>query len=536
MPPSDSRDDLIRTLLCPAAFPWRPDTVELIETHISWVFLAGDRVVKIKRPVHFGFVDHSTIERRRHSCEEEVRLNRRLTDDIYLGTVPIIRHGDRLVVNADGEPFDWATLMRRLPADRMLDTLLSSGSAPGNLVDLLARRLIPFHRHAAGCCDGETDRSAATITAVVSDNLDELRDFAGGPIGALQFALVEEAMRTFLADYSQLFKQRVNDGWVRDGHGDLRAEHICLEEGAVQIFDCIEFNQSIRCADVASDLAFLLMDLSRLGAEATASELEERYREAGIDLPTPLMRFYRAHRALVRAKIDSLTTAGGLQPNPELAFEAAAYLDLAARSALTVRPFLMAMTGLSGTGKSTVAASVARATGADLISSDVVRKQLAGITGPATATWGKGLYTAEWNERTYQRLFARAKETLRAGRPLVLDASFLDERWREYAGGLASAASVPFLLVETVCDEQVAAERIAARVARGDSASDADLAIYAHQRRMLATAPVAVPRGAIAVRVDTSIGAGNRVDPVFAALQGAEVLRPHLQTEPPRTS
>jgi len=536
MPPSNSRDDLIRTLLRPAAFPWRPATVELIETHISWVFLAGDRVVKIKRPVHFGFVDHSTIERRRHSCEEEVRLNRRLTDDIYLGAVPIIRHGDRLVVDADGDPFDWATLMRRLPADRMLDTLLASGSAPGDLGDLLARRLIPFHRDAVGRCDDETDGSAASITAVVTDNLDELRDIAGGPRDVLQFALVDEAMRSFLADESHLFQQRVSGGWVRDGHGDLRAEHICLAEGAVQIFDCVEFNPSIRCADIASDLAFLLMDLSRLGAEASASELEKRYRQAGIDLPAPLVRFYQAHRALVRAKIDALPMAGGLRQHRDLAPEASAYLDLAARAALTVRPFLMAMTGLSGTGKSTVAASIARATGADLISSDLVRKALAEVTGPATATWGKGLYTTEWNERTYQRLFTRAGEALRGGRPVVLDATFLDERWRERAVALTEAASVPFVLVETVCDARVVAARIAARAARGDSASDAGLAIYDRQRTMLASAPVAVPRGAIAVRVNTSTEAGNRLDSVFAALQRAEVLRPDMPTELPPTA
>ena len=532
MPPDDARDDLIRTLLRSTAFPWRPTTVELIETHISWVFLAGDRVVKIKRPVHFGFVDHSTVERRRQSCEEEVRLNRRLTDDVYLGTVPIARHGDRLVVGAAGEPFDWATLMRRLPAERMLDTLLASASAPDNLGDLLARRLLPFHRHTAGRCDGATDGSAASITAIVTGNLDQLREVTGGPIGTLLFALVDEAMRTFLVDNAQRFRHRVRDGWVRDGHGDLRAEHICLAGGAVQIFDCVEFSPSIRCADIASDLAFLLMDLGRLGAEAVASELEGRYRNAGIDLPTPLVRFYRAHRGLVRAKIDGLTMAGGLRPHPGLAGEAAAYLDLAARAALTVHPFLLAMTGLSGTGKSTVAAAIARATGADLISSDVVRKELAGVTGPAAATWGEGLYSAEWHERTYQHLVTRAAEVLRAGRPVVLDATFLDERWRARTAGLAGAAAVPFLLVETVCDDHTAAARIAARAARGDSASDADLAVYDRQRTMRSSAPVAIPRGAIAVRVDTNTEGGNRLDPVFAALQGAGVLRPELPAEP----
>ncbi|MGI8476548.1 MAG: AAA family ATPase [Thermomicrobiales bacterium] len=525
--PQISRDDLIRTLLRPEAYPWNPTSVELVETHMSWVFLAGDRVVKIKRPVRFGFVDHSGIGQRRFSCEEEVRLNRRLTDGVYLGTVPVGRHGDRLVVGGEGEPFDWATLMRCLPAERMLDSLLSSGSAPGDLADLLARRLIPFHREAAPRCDRGTGGSEAAVRAVVTSNLDELRAFAGGPIGAVQFALVEEAMRAFLVDNAPLLRRRVSDGWVREGHGDLRTEHICLDGGVVQIFDCVEFSRAIRCADVASDLAFLLMDLGRLGAESIGSGLKERYNEARIDLPPPLVRFYRAHRALVRAKIDCLTIAEGLRPHPGLASAAAVHLDLATLSSLTVRPFVIAMTGLSGTGKSTVAAAIARATGADMVASDVVRKELAGVTGSCPAGWGEGLYGAEWNERTYERLLAVAAESLGAGRPAVLDATFLDERWRERAVGLASAASAPFLLVETVCDEQLAAARIAARSAGGRSASDADIAVHDRQRAMRAGSPVAVPSGVVVVRVDTGTEAGGRLDPVFAALNKAGVLRTH---------
>lgn len=532
MPPGHSRDDLIRTLLDPAAFPWRPPTVDLIETHMSWVVLAGDRVIKIKRPVHFGFVDHTRIEQRRHSCEEEVRLNRRMTEDVYLGTIPVIQSGNRLFVGADGVLFDWAVLMRRLPADRMLDTLLSGGSAPGDAVDLLARHLIPFHREKAAICDRETVGSAATMTAVVTANLDELRG-VGGSIESLQFTLVEESMRCFMREHAPLFQQRVNEGWVKDGHGDLRAEHICLEEnGPVQIFDCVEFSPSIRCADIASDLAFLLMDLDRLGAETTASGLAGRYREAGIDLPTRLLRFYQAHRALVRAKIDALTMAGGIQSHSGLADEAADYLNVAARAVLTVKPFLLAMTGLSGTGKSTVASSIACATGADLLSSDLVRKEMAGVTGPAAAAWGEGIYSADWNERTYQRLIMRADRALREGRPVVLDGTFLDKRWRELAAQLASIASTPFLLVETVCDESVVAARIAARAATETSASDASSAIHDRQRENLASGSLTIPRGAIAVRVDTSAESGNRLDPVFAALQRAEVIRLRLPADP----
>ena len=192
-------------------------------------------------------------------------------------------------------------------------------------------------------------------------------------------------MRQFVATRDELLRARAAAGWIREGHGDLRVGHVCLEPGGVvQIFDCVEFNRDLRCADVASDLAFLLMDLTRLGASEVATSLLARYREAGLDLPDELLRLYSAHRALVRAKIAGLELPGsGREEAARLMAEATDYLDLASGAALTVQPVLVAMTGLSGTGKSTVARRLARALGARLFASDVVRKELAGIEGPA---------------------------------------------------------------------------------------------------------------------------------------------------------
>ena len=206
--------------------------------------------------------------------------------------------------------------------------------------------------------------SAETTAAVLTDNLAELRPFAGSILAPVQFGLVERAMRGFLAAHQDVLAARAASGWVRDGHGDLRCEHICLEtDGAVQIFDCIEFNPAIRCADVASDLAFLLMDLDRLGASGVGTEVLRLYRDGGIDLPDRLVRLFRAHRALVRAKVDCLTIAGGGEDPARRTRRAVEYLDLATAAVLTVRPVLIAMTGLSGTGKSTVARRLARALG-----------------------------------------------------------------------------------------------------------------------------------------------------------------------------
>ena len=517
---------LVESLQRPEAYPWRPENVDLVETHISWVFLAGDRVVKVKRPVQFPFVDHRSAAQRRHSCEEEARLNRRLTMDVYLGVVPIRRSGAELAVDGEGEPVEWATLMRRLPHDRMLDVLLAANEAPHDLADRLAAVLIPFHRETAGRCDA----TEPELTAVITDNLDELRPFAGPLLGATQFALLDEAMRGFIGDHGDLLAKRVAEGWIRDGHGDLRAEHVCLEPDGVQIFDCVEFNSALRCADVASDLAFLVMDLDRLGTGSAAQELVAHYRAAGIDLPDPLLRWYRAHRALVRAKVACIETGGDATTHPELTQVASTYLDLATAAMLSFQPFLIAMTGLSGTGKSTVAASLARATGAELLASDVVRKHVAGVSGPSPADWGEGLYDEAWTERTYDALFSRAAEALRAGRTVILDASFLDGDRREQAAAVAAHAGVPFLLVGTICDPAIAEARIKARAARGASASDATTAVFRRQQREALRRVPPVPDGAIHIQIDTGLPNVQATNLVLAALNSNRSRVPCLMT------
>ncbi|HEU0116395.1 MAG TPA: hypothetical protein VFQ80_17025, partial [Thermomicrobiales bacterium] len=217
--------DLIAALQRPEAYPWRPDAVEMVTTHLSWVFLAGDRVVKVKRPVVYPFVDYASLDRRRQACLDEVRLNRRLTDGVYLAVAPITRTAAGCRVGGAGVPIEWATVMRRLPADAMLDARLARGAVPADMVDRLAARLLPFHRDLAPSC-GVAPATADAATKVVTDNLAELAPFRNAPLGEIQFDLVAAALRRFASERADLLRARAAAGWIREGHGDLRAEHV----------------------------------------------------------------------------------------------------------------------------------------------------------------------------------------------------------------------------------------------------------------------------------------------------------------------
>lgn len=522
-----TRDFDPRGLLRPDAYPWKPSEVELIETHISWVYLAGDKVVKVKRPLKLDFVDHTSLEARRMSCEEEVRLNRRLTSDVYLEAVPITATDGGVEVQGDGPVVEWATLMRRMPASGMLDVLLAGGAAPENLAEIIAGRLIPFHADGAPPCEGDPDDITSMVLDVVTDNLSELARY---PLAPAQLGLIQRSMRGFIERERPRLAERTRNGWVRDGHGDLRCDHICIElDGAVQVFDCIEFNPDLRCADVASDLAFLLMDLRRLGANETAEDLVRRYRAAGFELPDDVLRLYWAHRALVRAKValirDRQVGGDGASVHAE---EALGYFHQASARVLTVAPALICTSGLSGTGKSTVAETLARALGVQVVMSDVVRKELAGIEAISRAGVDAGIYGSDWTERTYAEMFRRGGEALKEGRAVLLDATFLDPDLRHQAVALARDHGVPFVLLETVTDEEVVLQRLETRSARGDSVSDAGVEIYRRQRERFDTLPPVIPEGTVHIVVDTTIADIAVLDPVLAGLERAAVIRPEI--------
>ncbi|MCC6675487.1 MAG: AAA family ATPase, partial [Thermomicrobiales bacterium] len=301
---------------------------------------------------------------------------------------------------------------------------------------------------------------------------------------------------------------------------------------ALQIYDCVEFEIAIRCADVASDLAFLLMDLRRLGAQPVAAELLERYRAAGFDLPQPVIDLYAAHRALVRAKVAALARSGESAHDLACGFEAAAYLDLASAFATPIAPLLVLVSGLSGSGKSTVAAALGRCTGATVFASDAVRKELAGLDPdqPAGAEWQGGIYTGDWTARTYDRLLELANRTLDQGRSAIVDATFLDNEQRERFVAAARERDLPAVIVWTELDDETARIRIEQRARARNSPSDATVAIRQRQQEQLRQSPLRIPDGAMDITIDTSRNGPASLDPFFTAL-GQQGLIGELQCE-----
>ncbi|MGH7400418.1 MAG: kinase, partial [Candidatus Rokuibacteriota bacterium] len=339
------RPGLIARLLDPAVYPHPVDRVELIETHISWVLLAGDRVYKIKKPVELGFLDFTTLARRRRFCHDEVRLNRRLTSDIYLGVVEIKGGARAPRLDGPGRAIEVAVLMRRLPAERMLDRLVRAAAAPPALLDGIGTTVARFH--AAADTGGEIDELGGIETIRRNWQENFAQTDAVGPelLPNDTRRRVREYVAAFLEREAGRFAARVAAGRSRDCHGDLQAQHVCCVE-PVQIFDCIEFNHRFRFGDVAGEIAFLAMDLERLGRPDLAIRFLNAYLEENGDYEAvPLLDFYRAYRAWVRAKVTAFQVA----EHPERVGEARTLFELAGRFvAPHRRPRLVITTGVMG--------------------------------------------------------------------------------------------------------------------------------------------------------------------------------------------
>jgi aminoglycoside phosphotransferase family enzyme/predicted kinase len=443
------------TAFQPGQLSWAALPAAVEETHVSVVFLVGDRAFKLKKPIELPFLDWRSREARRDVCRREVDLNRRICPDVYLGVADVL--------NEDGAPCDHLVVMRRMPDDRRLSRLVRERAALRASLDQLAALVASFHARA--------DRSAATIEAAGrdavlrnwEDNLTTLHAFSGEILDADTVARADALAHDYLAGRGALFEERGRTGHAVDGHGDLLADDIYLLDDGPRVLDCLEFSDRLRAVDVLDDVAFLAMDLERLGAvELAANFLTSYSAHSGESHPVSLAHHYIAYRAGVRSKVACVRTDQGV---PAAADEARHLLSLASSHLEVGRVRLVLVGGLPGTGKSTLAAALADRTGWRMLSSDVIRKELLGVA-PATrlaAKYGEGIYQPEHIVATYRELLARARHFLGHGESVVLDASWTDVRWRREAAEVARATASELVALRCYAPTDIAARRLIAR-------------------------------------------------------------------------
>ncbi len=479
--------DLVAALRDPAFHGPEVEKVDFLQTHISSIFLTGERAYKLKKPVNFGFLDFSTPELRKRYCEAEVELNRRLAPEIYIGVEPLTIERGRLRLGGAGEIVDWLVVMRELDQELLGLRVLERGELGERHIDQLVAVLVPFYRDAR---TGEGIDSYGTLEAVkynTDENFAQTEAYVGKLISRERYEHIRDWTGRFYRERADIFSGRIRDGRIRESHGDLHLGNMFLYEPPV-IFDCIEFNERFRCGDVAVDLAFLAMDLDFRGRADLSQRLIDGYVAAAND---PLLRepldFYKCYRAYVRGKVCGFTSSDpGLDDLERRAQRNLArhYFGLAYRYAGgTGRPPLVVVFGLMGTGKTSVASYLRESFGWHMLSTDGVRKQISGV-GENTRVYvpyGEGLYSPEMNRRTYEEVGRRAENLLQGGFPVAVDGAFKRHAERLALIEAARRADARVLFVETVCEPESQRQRLENRQ-QHDTRSDGRVELMDRQR------------------------------------------------------
>jgi aminoglycoside phosphotransferase family enzyme/predicted kinase len=457
------------------------------QTHISVLLLSRNYVIKLKKPVDFGFLDYTTLNKRLKACEDEIRLNRRLCPDTYIGLGGVIDlDGQIRFSGKTGKIVDYCVWMKRLPEDRMLDRMIANNTVTEAIIDRVAQRLSDFHRTALRGPEIAKWGSLEEIRHNWEENFTQTAPFIGRTISASTYDLIRSWTREEVETKADLFNRRVSEGWIVDGHGDVRCESVCVKDEVICVYDCIEFNDRFRCDDVASEAAFLAMDLDARGRPDLGYFFTEAYQSRIGDRNFfSLLPFYRCYRAFVRGKVLSFRlneTEFSEEERHAAAARAESFFDLARRYASRLkRPTVIAVSGLSGTGKTAIARAIAGELGLRVISADATRRDLFGET-KRPSSYGEGAYTAEANRLTYQTMIERGRELLDEDGGVILDATFLRGDDRSMAERMATGAGAEWRLIECRLAPEMVRKRIEERAARKEGLSDATWEVYLRQR------------------------------------------------------
>jgi uncharacterized protein len=490
-----NQEKFFNTLKKPKVYGSNVKNVDVIQTHISYVFLTGEYVYKIKKPVNFGFLDFSTLEKRKHFCEEELKLNRRLCPQIYLDVIKITKKNDDLELNGSGEIVDYAVKMKEFPQNSILNKLLEKNKIDEKTIDSIVDILVDFYKSGKSSDKINYFGTAETVKHNTDENFEQTKDFINVTINKEIFDFIKKTTNDFLNTNKNIFEDRVKNGFIKDCHGDLHSGNIVLIDNKICIFDCIEFNQRFRYSDVASDIAFLAMDLDFLGQAYLSSYLIERYIKKSKDEGIfNVLNFYKCYRAYVRGKVTGFRLN---DPNidklekEKIINLAKKYFDLAYYYALlflrenkkAAKPVLFITTGLTGTGKTTIARKIAVDYNAKLISTDTVRKELAGVDKYERHhdAYNTGLYSPDKMRETYDKIFEEASIFLKKHRNVVLDATFKTEKLRGMAKKLSKENNACFLILYCNCPQDKVKEYLDLRVKK-KSVSDGRWEIYVKQK------------------------------------------------------
>lgn len=498
---------LVEAMLQPDFYDHVVQDIQIIQTHISYVFLTGEFAYKVKKAVNFGFLDFSSLEKRHFFCQEELRLNNRLAPNLYLAVLPIYQHNDRFsLTSSSAEAVEYAVKMRQFPQEQLLIHLFERGELTFAHITTIAQQIAQFHQIAATSNHISQFGTAQAMAKVAEDNYNHSEPYIGRGQTQVQFDLTRQFTDRFFADHEADFARRIDQNKIRECHGDLHLKNICLWQNQIQIFDCIEFNEPFRNSDVLYDLAFLFMDLEFRGRPDLANRLLNVYLEETNDYEGLLfMPLFCSMRAYIRAKVTSF-----LLDDPNIPIdgkisaqaEAGAYYQLAYQ--YTQRghnlPQVILTCGLSGAGKSTIARELAIKLNAIHIRSDAIRKHLAGID--LKERGDQTIYSAQMTQKTYDRLLELAQLLTAQGFTVILDAKYdrfsLREKVRE-------GVKFPIKIIHCVADMDILAERLERRAQEKSDIADATADLLARQQSEFETFSPAELDSVIPLQTDREI-------------------------------